>query len=88
MKSENYEINVTPNLSQIDFSLYTEYISRQDLEVCHKYLRRMFTGIGRLVRCEDGQIVALVSPQQETLHLAKVGGVLLLNIIVSEKKRN
>ncbi|XP_042865646.1 uncharacterized protein LOC122249110 [Penaeus japonicus] len=43
----------------------------QDLEVCHKYLRRMFTGIGRLVRCEDGQIVALVSPQQETLHLAK-----------------
>ncbi|XP_047493549.1 dynein heavy chain, cytoplasmic-like [Penaeus chinensis] len=43
----------------------------QDLEVCHKYLRRMFTGVGRLVKCKGGQIVALVSPQQETLHLAK-----------------
>nr|XP_045596380.1 dynein axonemal heavy chain 6-like [Procambarus clarkii] len=44
----------------------------QEPDVCHKYLRRLFTGIGRLVHGKDGKIVALVSPQEEVLTLAKV----------------
>ncbi|XP_053633338.1 dynein axonemal heavy chain 6-like [Cherax quadricarinatus] len=44
----------------------------QEPKVCHRYLRRLFTGVGRLVHGKDGKIVALVSPQEELLSLAKV----------------
>ena len=44
----------------------------QEPAVCHKHLGRLFPGVGRLVHGGDGKIVALVSPQEEVLHLAKV----------------
>lgn len=47
-------------------------IQLQEPKVCEKYLRRLFTGVGRLVRGKGGRIEALVSPQEEVLHLAKV----------------
>lgn len=40
--------------------------------MCHKHLGRLFPGVGRLVHGGDGKIVALVSPQEEVLQLAKV----------------
>ncbi|KAK8381897.1 hypothetical protein O3P69_015122 [Scylla paramamosain] len=43
----------------------------QEPAVCHKYLGRLFPGVGRLVHGRDGKIVALVSPQEEVLQLAK-----------------
>lgn len=44
----------------------------QENEVCHAYLTRLFPGVARLIHGREDKIVALVSPQQETLTLAKV----------------
>ncbi|XP_068222067.1 dynein axonemal heavy chain 6-like [Palaemon carinicauda] len=54
-----------------DIDLLELLTKGQEADICNKYLSRIFTGIGRLIRGEDGQIVALVSPQQEKLRLAK-----------------
>ncbi|XP_066941288.1 dynein axonemal heavy chain 6-like [Macrobrachium rosenbergii] len=54
-----------------DIDLLELLTKGQEADICNKYLSRLFTGIGRLIRGHDGQIVALVSPQQEKLKLAK-----------------
>ncbi|KAK3880038.1 hypothetical protein Pcinc_015425 [Petrolisthes cinctipes] len=43
----------------------------EESEVCHPYLTRLFPGVARLIRGSEDRIVALVSPQQDTLTLAK-----------------
>ncbi|KAK3885101.1 hypothetical protein Pcinc_010652 [Petrolisthes cinctipes] len=43
----------------------------EESEVCHAYLTRLFPGVARLIHGSEDRIVALVSPQQETLTLAK-----------------
>ncbi|KAK4320548.1 hypothetical protein Pmani_008612 [Petrolisthes manimaculis] len=42
----------------------------EESEVCHAYLTRLFPGVARLIHGSEDRIVALVSPQQETLTLA------------------